>query len=65
MGGVKILDSNFADSETYANVYKSSEQASFPVSNLMAKIRRSKVWRSAGYYNVTSACNSISRFCLN
>lgn len=61
MGGVRILENNFADSEIYANIYKSSEQASFPVSNVMARIRRSKVWRSAGYYDVTSS-NNVIRF---
>ena len=61
MGCVKILSDNFADSTVYANLYKSSEQTSFPVSNAMAFIRRSKVWRSAGYYNVTSS-NNVIRF---
>ena len=61
MSCVKILSENFADPDVYANLYKSSEQTSFPVSNAMAFIRRSKVWRSAGYYEVTSS-NNVIRF---
>ena len=59
MSCVKLLSENFADSEVYANVLESSANTSFPVTNVMARIRRSKVWRSAGYYNVTSSNNQI------
>lgn len=55
----KILWYNYADPDIYANVLESSAQASFPVTNLMAKIRRSKVWRSGGYYNVSSSNNTL------
>lgn len=61
MGCVKILYNNFADPDVYANAIISSENATFPASNAMAKIRRSKVWRSAGYYEVTSS-NNVIRF---
>jgi hypothetical protein len=59
MGCVKILNYNLFDADTYANLFKSSEQASFPVSNIEAEVRRSKVWRSNGYYKVTSSNNAI------
>lgn len=59
MSCVKICWNNFANPDVYANVYKSSEDANFPLSNAMAKIRRSKVWRSEGYYEVTSSNNQI------
>lgn len=59
MGCVKILDNNYADPEVYANIDESSAQTSFPITNVLARVRRSKVWRSNGYFNVTSSNNQI------
>jgi hypothetical protein len=54
-----ILDNNYVDSEKLANGYVSSANPSFPITNVYNKQRRSKVWRSAGYFNVTSSNNQI------
>ena len=59
MSCVRFLSSNYADPDIYANIYKSSQQTNFPVTNALAKIRRSKVWRSNGYWNVTSSNNTL------
>lgn len=59
MSCVKLLSQNYADPEVYANLIYSSQQTNFPASNVMAKIRRSKVWRSNGYWNVTSSNNVL------
>lgn len=55
----KILYYNLFDANLYANLLESSEQASFPATNVLARIRRSKVWRTNGYYNVTSSNNTL------
>lgn len=59
MGCVKIYHNNYCDADFYANLYESSEQTSFPSTNVLSKIRRSKVWRSNGYFKVTSSNNQI------
>ncbi len=59
MSCVKIYHNNFCDPEIYANLYESSEQTAFPSTNALARIRRSKVWRSNGYFKVTSSNNTI------
>ena len=59
MSCFRFFDSNFADLNILANVDKSSEQAAFPLSNAFNNKRRAKVWRSDGYYVVTSANNGI------
>jgi hypothetical protein len=56
---LRILDNNFLDLAILANTDVTSEQAAFPVENAYNKNRRSKVWRSAGYFNITSANNKI------
>lgn len=59
MGCFRIFDSNFIDLDILANSDVSSEQAAFPVTNAYNDKRRSKVWRSNGYYEVTSLNNGI------
>jgi len=59
MGCVKLFDNNYADPELYANLFYSSQQTNFPASNMLAKVRRSKVWRSNGYWNVTASNNTL------
>lgn len=59
MSCVRFLNYNLVDSEIYANRTVSSEQSSFPIDNIESKIRRSKVWRSNGYFNVTSSNNTL------
>lgn len=59
MGCVKFLTDNYADPDLYANLIVSSANASFPSSNALAKQRRSKVWRSGGYFKIESGSNTI------
>lgn len=58
-GCVRILDTNYVDIELLANSSVSSEQTSFPVTNAYNLQRRSKVWRSEGYFNVTALNSDI------
>jgi hypothetical protein len=55
----RICFFNYVDSDILANSEVSSEQTAFPVENAYNKNRRSKVWRSNGYFNVTSTNNKI------
>jgi len=57
--GVRIFWDNYIDLDYLASTAVSSEAAAFPVSNAYNSQRRSKVWRSAGYFNVTSTNNQI------
>jgi hypothetical protein len=59
MSCVKILNKNYVSLDILANSDVSSEQAAFPVVNAYSKYRRSKVWRSAGYYKVDATNNTI------
>lgn len=59
MSGFRFLTDNYAESRVLANYQESSEQAPlFPVENLF-ETRRSKVWRSNGYWNIESGSNTI------
>ena len=57
--GVKLFFFNYISSDILAYSDVSSEQASFPAENIYSKQRRSKVWRSAGNFDVTSSNNQI------
>ncbi len=57
--GVKLCFSNYVDADILAYYEASSAQAAFPVLNAFNTQRRSKVWRSAGYFDVTSSNNTI------
>ncbi|MEM5807964.1 MAG: hypothetical protein QW818_02425 [Candidatus Aenigmatarchaeota archaeon] len=59
MSCVRFFDKNYADIKILANDDVSSEQPAFPVSNAYNTLRRSKVWRSDGWYKVTSSNNKI------
>jgi hypothetical protein len=50
----RIFNVNYADYNLLPNVDYSSEQVDFPVSNIFNWQRRSKVWRSDGYFRVTN-----------
>ena len=56
---VRILDNNFLILENLSNIFVSSEQAAFPVENALNLNRRSKIWRSNGYWNITASNNEI------
>lgn len=62
MGCVRYMTENFIDSEIIASRVASSAQASFPITNIENKQRRSKVWRSAGYWNIISGTNDTIIF---
>ena len=54
-----FTDQNFVD-PVFVNVASaSSQKPNFPASNLYDRQQRSKVWRSAGYFNVTSSNNTL------
>lgn len=57
MGCVVFLTKDFT--ETAAASYASSENASYPLSNAQDKYRRTKVWRSAGYWDLTDNDRTI------
>lgn len=56
---VKLYTENFVDLNILANSDVSSEQTAFPVTNAYNLERRSKVWRSNGYFNIVSGDNTI------
>lgn len=58
---VKVCYPNYFSSERYSTLTASSAATGFAVTNLEGTVRRSKVWRSAGYFNVTSS-NNVIRF---
>lgn len=56
---LRIFWDNFIDLDLLAHSDVSSEQTAFPVTNAYNTQRRSKVWRSNGYFNVTASTNQI------
>lgn len=56
---VKLHVDNFVDLDILANTDVSSENANFPVTNAYNTQRRSKVWRSQGYFNIVDGDNTI------
>lgn len=59
MGCSRIMTTNYLDPDIVSNSYASSAQAAFPASNLYNAQRRSKVWRSNGFWEVTTSNNTI------
>lgn len=57
--GVQFFFDNYVDVDILAGSDVSSAQSAFPITNAYNKQRRSKVWRSNGYFNVTSSNNKI------
>lgn len=56
---VRIMNRNFLDLDLISNLTFSSEQTAFPVNNALNLQRRSKVYRSNGYWEITSSNNEI------
>lgn len=56
---VHILAENFLDPDIFSNRFVSSEQAAFPVDNVLNKVRRSKIYRSNGYWEITASNNIL------
>lgn len=59
LSGVRLMTTNYIDLDLLTFTDFSSEQAAFPVTNAYNLQRRSKVWRSNGYFRVTSSNNII------
>jgi len=57
--GFLICDQNFLDTDVASAISYSSQNSSFPASNLNAFQRRGKVWRSTGNFTVTSTNKTI------
>lgn len=62
MGCVRYMTENFIDADIISNRVASSAQTSFPVTNIENKQRRSKVWRSNGYWNIQAGVNDTIIF---
>jgi hypothetical protein len=56
---MRIYDSNWTQPEYVANKIVSSEASTNPVSNIYDYSRRTRTWRSGGYWNVLSGENTI------
>lgn len=56
---VRLMTTNYIDLDLLTFTDVSSEQVAFPVTNAYNAQRRSKVWRSNGYFKVTSLNNVI------
>jgi len=55
----QFLAFNYADETIVPEITASSAAAGFPVSNLIGSTRRTKVWRSGGYFNIEAGKNLI------
>ena len=55
----RIYDRNFIDLDAISAQVASSANSNFPITNINSAQRRSKVWRSNGYFEVTSSNNDI------
>jgi len=55
----RLMNANFLDLDIISNLDYSSQQTAFPVINLFNKQRRSKVWRSNGYWKIDATNNEI------
>lgn len=56
---VRFLTDNYADPDRVAAEYVSSENTNYPVDNIYDIERRTKVWRSAGYWDLSSNDKTI------
>ena len=59
MGCVTFMFDNYLDSDVVSTATVSSEQTSFPVSNLYDFARRSKVWRTNGNWEITDTNKTL------
>jgi hypothetical protein len=57
--GARVMTDNYADSDVAVAITATSAQAAFPVSNIHHADRRSKVWRSNGYWEIATGSNDI------
>lgn len=61
MAKVMVLKQNYADADLLVSQTFSSQLTIAPATNVLAKTRRTKVWRTAGYWNITSS-NNVLKF---
>lgn len=59
MSNVYVMHRNFITSDLLTSQTKSSELAAAPVTNLYDRVRRTKTYRTAGYWEITSANKTI------
>lgn len=59
MSNVMVMHRNFISSDLLTDQQVSSELGIAPATNLYDRIRRTKVWRSEGYFEVTSSNKAI------
>lgn len=55
MSKARIYDNNYLDTDTLTSYTQSSQLTAFPATNIYNYERRSKVWRSAGCWEITAA----------
>lgn len=55
----RLFFDNFADTDVISNYFVTSQQSAFPIENAFNRQRRSKVYRSGGFFRVESGSNSI------
>lgn len=55
-----LMKTNFLATDIISNATVSSEQAAFPADNLYNAQRRSKVWRSNGFWEITTGNNVLT-----
>jgi hypothetical protein len=56
---VLLMTDNFLSPNVVSHSYVSSQQSAFPIDNVYNAQRRSKVWRSAGHWDISSGSNTI------
>lgn len=56
---VRLFNDNYIDLDVISQLTFSSEQANFPLTNAFNLQRRSKVWRTNGYWDITASNNEI------
>lgn len=59
MSTIYFFNDNFIDPSVVSSSQYSSQQTAFPYTNITNFNRRSKVWRSNGYWQITSSNNTI------
>lgn len=58
-GKLRLFTDNYIDVDRLASYTVSSEKTSFPVENAFNSQRRSKVWKSDGYFNIDSTNDTL------
>lgn len=59
MSNIRIMNQNYVDSTFFTGMTYSSQLTIAPASNIQNRVRRTKVWRSAGQWEITSSNNKI------